>query len=98
VEAAVAHPSQPLSFEGRVALAVGLALFVGGMAVAIWRATDRLLLPRLILTVGTAVLVVLVTGVAPLFNLVIALIGVVLIAALEQRAASPIAAAQSHQR
>ena len=68
---------------------VGLALFVGGMAVAVWRATRRLLLPRLILILGTAGLVMAVTGIAPLWTLAIALLGVVIIAALEQRAKAP---------
>jgi len=85
VEEAIAHPAEPLPLEGRVMLAVGLALFVGGMAAAMWRATRRLLLPRLVLTVGTAIMIVVVAGVAPLFTLAIALAGIVVIAALEQR-------------
>jgi low temperature requirement protein LtrA len=98
IEEAVAHPSQSLPFEGRVALAVGLTLFVGGMVVAIWRATRRLLWPRLILTVGTAILIVVATGVAPLFNMVIAFAGVVVIAAMEQRAGNPMVEARPHQQ
>ena len=85
IEEAVAHPGRPLPFEGRLALAIGLALFVGGMAVAVWRATRRLLLPRLILILGTAGLVMAVTGIAPLWTLAIALLGVVVISALEQQ-------------
>lgn len=83
---AVAHSGEPLPLMGRIALAVGLALFVGGMAMAMWRATHRLLLPRLILTVATAIAVVAVAGVAPLITLAIAFAGIVAIAALEQRA------------
>jgi len=89
VEAAVAHPDEPLSLAARVALAAGLVLFVGGMAVAIWRATRRLLLPRVILAAVTAIAIVAVTGVASLLTLVIALAGIVAIAALEQRTGSP---------
>jgi low temperature requirement protein LtrA len=84
IEEAVVHPAEPLSFEGRLILAAGLILFVGGMVIAIWRATGRLLLPRLILTVGTALIISVVTKVAPLLTLAIALAGVVVIAALEQ--------------
>ena len=83
---AVAHSGEPLPLVGRVALAAGLMLFVGGMAVAVWRATRRLLLPRLILTAATAITVVAVAGVTPLLTLAIALAGIVAIAALEQRA------------
>jgi low temperature requirement protein LtrA len=91
VEEALAHPAEPLPLEGRVILAVGFTLFVGGMAVALWRATHRLLLPRLVLTVGTAILIVVVVGVTPLFTLAIALAGIVVINALEQRVGSPVA-------
>jgi low temperature requirement protein LtrA len=89
VEAAVAHPDEPLPFAARIALAIGLALFVGGMAAAIWRATRRLLVPRVILSAVTAIAIVAVTGVASLLTLAIALVGIVAIAALEQRTGSP---------
>jgi low temperature requirement protein LtrA len=85
VEETAAHPGQPLPFEARVALAVGLVLFVGGMAVAIWRSTGHLLLPRLILTVGTAIAVVAVSEASGLLNLVIAFVGILAIAVVEQR-------------
>jgi low temperature requirement protein LtrA len=88
IEEAVAHPDQPLAFVGRVALAVGLVLFIGGMSAAIWRATDRLLLSRIILTAVTAITIIGVTGVAPLITLAIACAGIVLIVALEQQAGS----------
>jgi low temperature requirement protein LtrA len=90
IEEAVAHPDQPLPLVGRLALAVGLALFAGGTTAAIWQATRRLFLPRVILTVVTAIAVVAVSGVAPMFTLAIALVGIVVIAALEGRTGSPI--------
>jgi low temperature requirement protein LtrA len=88
IESAVAHPDQPLSLAARLALAAGLVLFVGGMAAAIWRATRRLLLPRVILTAVTAIAIVVVTGVSSLLTLAVALVGIVAIAALEQRTGS----------
>jgi low temperature requirement protein LtrA len=90
IEEAIAHPAEPLPFAGRLALALGLLLFVGGMAVAIWRATRRLLLPRLILTLGTAVAVVAVVGVTPLLTMAIAFVGLLIIVIVEQRAVKPI--------
>ena len=84
IEEAVAHPAQPLPLEGRLALALGLTLFVGGMAVAIWRARRRLLLPRLVLTLGLAILIIALTGLTALWVLVIALVGIVAIAVLEE--------------
>lgn len=84
VEEAVAHPDEPLPLAARLALALGLALFVGGMAVAIQRATRHLLVPRIMLTVLTAVAVIAMAGVVPWVTLGIGFIGVALIASLEQ--------------
>ncbi len=89
VEEAVAHPSEPLALEVRAALAVGVALFIGGMAVAMWRATGRMLLARVLVTVGVAIAVLVVTRVAPSVTLGIVLVGTTTIAALEQRVSSP---------
>jgi low temperature requirement protein LtrA len=95
VEEAVAHPSEPLPLEVRAALAVGVALFVGGMAVAMWRATGRLLLSRVLVTAGVAIAVLVVTGVAPSVTLGMVLVGTTTIAALEQRVSSPIVSPQT---
>ena len=46
IEEAVAQPGDPLAFAGRAALAAGILLFVGGIAVAVWRATSRVLRAR----------------------------------------------------
>jgi low temperature requirement protein LtrA len=88
IEEAVAHPDEPLSFVGRVALAIGLLLFIGGMSAAIWRATRRLLLSRIILTAVMTITIIVVAGVAPQITLAIACIGIVVIVALEQQASS----------
>ena len=88
VEEIVAHPGEPLALDGRIALAAGLVLFVGGMAIAIWRATRQLLLSRMILTLGAAVAVVVASGVSGQFSLAIALAGILAIVAIEQRADS----------
>jgi low temperature requirement protein LtrA len=88
IEEAVAHPDESLSFVGRVALAIGLLLFIGGMSAAIWRATRRLLLSRIILTAVMTITIIVVAGVAPQITLAIACIGIVVIVALEQQASS----------
>jgi low temperature requirement protein LtrA len=94
VEEAVAHPHEPLPLVGRLALAMGLTLFVGGTTAALWRATSRLFLHRLILTMVTAIAVVAVTGVASLITLAIAFVGMGIIAVLDHRTGSPMGAAQ----
>ncbi len=94
IEEAVAHPGEPLHVEVRLLLAVGLALFVGGLALAIWRATRRLLLPRVILAIGTAAAIVAISEVAPWLSLAITFVGLTAVLILEERTISPIA--ESH--
>ncbi len=89
LEEALAHPGDPLPLEWRVALALGLFLFVGGMGAAKWRATGRLPRARFLLTLGTSVVVLAVAGVPPLISLGVGVGGVALVAALEQRTGGP---------
>ena len=90
VELAVEHPTETLPFAGRAALAFGLALFVGGMAVAIWRANGRVILSRVAVIVVTGIVIVVVEAGAAI-TLGIALLGVITIALLEQRVETSIA-------
>ena len=52
IEEVIAHPGEPLAPTGRLALVIGLTLFVGAMAVTIWRATQRILWLRIIVTLA----------------------------------------------
>lgn len=83
IEEVVAHPGEPLTFEGRLALALGLTLFVGGAAIAMRRATRQPMLPRVLLLIGTVAAVIALV-VTPWLSLTIAFAGVALIALLEQ--------------
>lgn len=85
IEQVAAHSGEPLALNARVALALGLVLFVGGMAGAMWRATCGRLWPRVLIVSVTAPLVVALSGVPATVSLGVALAGVLLIAALEQR-------------
>ncbi len=85
VEEAVLHPTDALSLEGGVALALGVALFTGGMAPSMWRATGQLPLPRVLVALATAIGVVATVGVAAALTLAIAFVGVATIAVTEHR-------------
>lgn len=89
VEQAVAHPGEPLALEARMALALGLLLFLGGMAAAVRRATGRLLGKRLLVAGATAGVVV-AADVLPVASLSIACAGVVAVAALERWGDGPL--------
>jgi hypothetical protein len=69
----VVHPDEPLSLPGRAALAVGILLFVGGMAIAVYQATNQVLLPRILLVLVAAALVIALSGIGAAFTLGIAL-------------------------
>ncbi|MDA0206143.1 MAG: low temperature requirement protein A [Acidobacteria bacterium] len=86
IEQVATHAGEPLALNARVALALGLLLFVGGMAAAMWRATCGRLWPRVLIVSATAALVVALGGVPAMVSLGVALTGVVAIAAVEQRA------------
>ena len=83
VEEVLAHPSEPLPLLWRVTLAAGLTLFLGSTGVAVWRARARVLIPRLVLTLATAAIVVLGPD-GRIAVLLMALMGVVLIAVAEE--------------
>ncbi len=84
LEQALAHPADPFPIQARLALALALVLFVGGMAGAIWRCTKQSRWPRVWIVVVTAVLLVVASGVAPIVTLAIAFVGVAAVAAWEQ--------------
>lgn len=90
VEAALANPVEPLSLAGRAMLALGLVLFVGGMAAAVWRATGSPMWARVILIITTAIAIVAISGVSASVTLGIALAGILAILLQEQRSGSPI--------
>jgi low temperature requirement protein LtrA len=86
VEEAIAHLHDPLPLEGRLALAVGLILFVGGTAVATWRALGHLPVPRIVAVLATAVAIVWLGGLLPWGTLLIAVVGLAAVVSLEHRA------------
>lgn len=62
IEEAIRHPGEPLARAARLALALGLTLFVGGLALATRRATGRLPRHRVSFALAAALAVVTVPG------------------------------------
>jgi low temperature requirement protein LtrA len=85
VEEVLAHPGESMAFESRISLSFGLLSFVGGMAVAVWRANKIFLLPRLSLILGTSIAIIFVTEATVVVSLGIALAGILIIIMIEQR-------------
>jgi low temperature requirement protein LtrA len=84
IHEAIAHPSAPLALEYRAALSVGIGLFVGGMALAMGRATGTVPKPRLTLAVVTVLAVLALADVAPVLSMATALLGVATVAVWEE--------------
>ena len=77
-EEVLAHPGDALHAESRVALAVGLLLFVGGMSAAMWRVRGRPLVGRAVIIAVAALLIAVIGDVHPLVTVGIGLAGVVI--------------------
>ena len=88
IEEAVAHPDGPFTAAARLALAAGLALFLGAMALAIWRAQRLLLRARLMLAFATALAILVLPRMAPATMLAIAFAGIAAMCVWEQVFAS----------
>jgi low temperature requirement protein LtrA len=87
VEGAVAHPGDPLGTPERIALGTALLLYVGGLALALWRADGSIRVSRALVALITAALVWGLAGVAAPVSLGVAFAGVVIVATLEERLA-----------
>jgi low temperature requirement protein LtrA len=100
IEQAVTHPLEPLALEARVSLGAGILLFIGGMAVAMWRATCGSPLGRTIAAAVTAIVVVAWAGTSPWLTLTLSLVGILVIIVLEQSrgASSPVAVEGAEDR
>jgi low temperature requirement protein LtrA len=86
-EQALAHPNDALTPDIRWTLGAGAVLFVCGTAVALWRATGRLSLARLVLAPAAAVGLAL-HGATPWVAMTWLLAMLVIVAAIEHRQAS----------
>ncbi len=85
LEQAIAHPNDAFSLAARLALAAGVLLFVGGMALPIWRSSRQLRWPRVWLSALAASLLIVFSDSPPTLALAIALIGVTAVAVWEHR-------------
>ena len=84
IEQAITHPTEPLPPAETFAFALGMILFVSGMAVAQWRAAGVFPWTKVTLNVATGIAIVAVMGAAPILTLGIALVGIIVIAGLER--------------
>ena len=90
IEEAIAHPASSLPPATAIALALGLILFVSGMAAALWRATGTLPIARTILSIAIGLVIVVGTGFMVITTLGLALIGIIAVSVVEKRKSSPI--------
>ena len=88
VEEAIAHPHDALHLDARIALSVGMVLFIGGVALSLWRTTGILPLPRTLIVLVTAIVVAVVGGVSAPVTLGLAFAGILVVALVERNASA----------
>jgi low temperature requirement protein LtrA len=84
LEAIVHHPGDVPDGAVVASLGAGIALFVGCSALAYWRTTGRLLVPRLVMLLITLAALAVVADRAPSWQLAVVAIGLAAIAAVER--------------
>ncbi len=87
LEDAIAHPSDPLLPAARLALALGMLLFLSGSAFAMWRATYGYPLSKITIAAFTAGAVAALPTVPAAGALAMAFTSVVAVALLDERRA-----------
>jgi len=90
IEEGIAHATSTLAPSATVALALGMALFVGGMAAALWRATGIVPRGRVAVVLIAGVVIIAATGSSVILVLGVALIATIAIALIERRPGTPI--------
>ena len=90
IEEGIAHATSTLAPSATVALALGMALFVGGMAAALWRATGIVPRGRVAVVLVAGVVIIAATGSSVIFVLGVALVATIAIALIERRPGTPI--------
>lgn len=91
LEDAIAHPSDPLVLPARLALALGLLLFLGGTALAMWMAACGRPLTRVVMAGVTAGAIVALTNLPAAGSLALALAGAGVVALLDEKRAGRLA-------
>lgn len=85
LEEILLHPEEPLPLGGRLALAGGVSLFLGGSALAKLRALGMVPWVRVMLTVATGGVILALDAVPPWLALAVGVTGILAIVASEER-------------
>ena len=80
---AMLHPDEPAAGPVIAALAIGILLFVGSSAFALWRTTGEVLRGRLVIVGVTVAAMALVASAAPVWPLAAVAVGLAAIVATE---------------
>jgi low temperature requirement protein LtrA len=85
IEESMLHPYGALSFQARLALALGILLFPGGLVLAHWRATGRINSIRLVSAILISGACLFISGIAALWTLAIGFGGLLLLCVVEEK-------------
>ena len=85
IEEAMMHPGEPLTFEGRLALGIGIFLYSMSIVVAYWRGTKKLLVPRAVMTIFIAATIIGYDGITCFRSLMISFSLLILLFGIEEK-------------
>jgi low temperature requirement protein LtrA len=85
IEEAMMHPTDELTFEGKLALALGILLFIGGLVLSYWRATGKILYVRFIGICLIAGACLFIVGIGAVWTMGIALAGLIALSLVEEK-------------
>ncbi len=85
IEEAMLHPNGQLSFQARLALALGIFLFVFGLVIAFWRATGKIDFLRILFAILIAGACLGFSGISALSTLVIGFGGLFFLCVTEEK-------------
>jgi len=80
----ISHPDQPLTINGRIALALGILCFSGGLIIVMWRATGKIEWIKLGLTLITTGLVLAISHMEVIWTMLAALGGLLVLCIVEE--------------
>ena len=84
IEEAMLHPEGEMTFAARLALALGILIFSGGIVITNLRATGQLLYLRIVFTLIISAMIYFITGIETYWTMLIALCGFVVLCIVEE--------------
>ncbi len=84
IEESMLHPDGPMSWPAKIALSTGIFIFSSGLAIANWRANQKIQWLKIIIPILIAAILIGVLGLTTMVCMMIAILGLILLCVLEE--------------